>query len=603
MFISIFIGFSLIYFISNFIFKKINFENLFITLFCIVSPIPFLAYTQAIYIKFYLYGLFFFTLFLILFNLNLFIKRKKFKKTYLINKIKLFFNNIISKRLILILSFLITLALTYKTLPNIWRFEAHDLLYYSWLNEIFESNYNGPIRIPTAYPNIFSANHLISGSLLSPFLLFNNNVNMFDSYSIKCLLYFSSLFNFIFVYLNSFYKEFKPSIFFNKIFPVFVVFSLFLFYSSELDYSASISNFPLILIVLTFSAFLLKQNNRPTKDNEKEFNLIIIFLAYSLLISKATTFPIVFISYIIFIFYTNFKKLKVFFNEINKSYLIILFIFILINFLSWVIPESNHGTLQASSPLCLLNSDNPKQLLKCTYFFFKNPFVGWYIPSLKTNFLNSDSLGLITEFYFIWIICLLPCFISGILLNKYSNLQMNQLYGKYITSYALATSFGVVFIRESMSYTGSHTFHSTVIAPIFTITALIILYRENHKKIYINTSTNLLLKGLLFLLLIINFYDNSILSMRIKPFKNQTNIVNPSIVTLTNYESNQFTSSGCTENKKLIKYFGNYLDINGCAHKENNIPEIQAALKGMRTNASLESKYSKIKQWVLNKKN
>ena len=217
--ISIIIGFLLIYLVSDFLFKKTNYENLLITLFCIVSPIPFLAYTQAILIKPYLYGILIFVLFLNLYKLIISIK-KGFKLSIDLDKIKIFLKRLFCKWIIISLSFVFTLALTYKTFPNIWRFEAHDLLYYSWLNEIFILDYYGPVRIPTAYPNIFSANHLISGSLLSPFFILNKNVNMFSTYSIKYLLCFSSIFNFIFVYLNSFFKEFKPLISLYRIFPI-----------------------------------------------------------------------------------------------------------------------------------------------------------------------------------------------------------------------------------------------------------------------------------------------------------------------------------------------------------------------------------------------
>ncbi len=599
--ISIIIGFLLIYLVSDFLFKKTNYENLLITLFCIASPVPFLAYTQAILIKPYLYGIFIFVILLKLYRLIINFRKKGFQLSIDLKKTKkIFLKRILHKWIIISLSFVFTLALTYKTFPNIWRFEAHDLLYYSWLNEIFILDYYGPVRIPTAYPNIFSANHLISGSLLSPFLILNKNVNMFNTYSIKYLLCFSSIFNFIFVYLNSFFKEFKPLIFLNRIFPIFVFISLFLFYSSELDYSMAISNFPLILVILTFSSFLYKKNHENYIWNEKEDNLITIFFAYCLLITKATTFPILLLSYIIFIITNYSKRFKIFFKEIPKKYIFLLFIFVLINFLSWILPESNHGSLQASSPLCLINSSDPIEILKCTYNFFENPFTGWYVPSLKINFLNLSSLGLlIKEFYFIWIICLLPCFISGIILQNQSNFKINQLYGKYLTSYALATSFGIVFIRESIGFNGSHTFHSSVIAPLFTITALIILYREKYKKININSFTNIFYVSLLFLLFLVNFYDHSVLSNRIEPFINLENTKNRPILSITNFESNQFTTSGCTNNKKLKKYFGNHLDNKGCANKKNNIPEIKAALEGKRTNASLNSNYSIIKQWVL----
>ena len=38
-------------------------------------------------------------------------------------------------------------------------------------DDIFNIDYSGPIRIPTAYPYKLSANHLTSGAILAPFLI------------------------------------------------------------------------------------------------------------------------------------------------------------------------------------------------------------------------------------------------------------------------------------------------------------------------------------------------------------------------------------------------------------------------------------------------
>ena len=46
-------------------------------------------------------------------------------------------------------------------------FENHDVLYFGWMQEAWIRDYSGPIRVPTAYPNLMSANHLMPGALLS----------------------------------------------------------------------------------------------------------------------------------------------------------------------------------------------------------------------------------------------------------------------------------------------------------------------------------------------------------------------------------------------------------------------------------------------------
>ncbi len=604
MFISIIVGFLLIFASSNLIFKKLNFENLLVTLFFLVSPVSILAYSHATIIKFYLYGILIFVSLIYICKFYFLNKNKQFRIKNLVLKIKdLCFKKIINQWFIISFTFLTTFALTYKTLPNIWIFDAHDVLYYSWLNEIFRADYFGPIRIPTAYPNIFSAYHFMAGSLLTPFLLFNKNVNMYSTYSIKYILTFLSIFNFLFIYFRSLNLKFSSKIIIKAISPIFVILSLFLFYNSEIDYSFAVTNYPLVLIILTFGSLIIKENANFLNYKKNEFYLMIISLAYCFLITKATTFPIILISYIIFMLTSNISKIKKFFNNVNKKYILFLCFLILINFLSWIIQESNHGSLQASSPLCLIGRSDPKDFLQCTYHFFNNPFQGWHVDSFKINFLDiNSSLILFKDFYFIWFVCILPCFFSGILLNKYSNSRINKLFGKYVIVYSLATSFGIVFIRESKYLTGMHTFHSSVIAPVFTLISIIVIYREFIKNIGSNLITNIILSFVIFFNFLINFNDNSIFSSRLLINQNPNKLAFPSITTITNYQSMQFDNNACTKDKSLIKKFGNFLDNKGCASKDNNILEIKAALEGRRTDVSLESKHSIIKQWVLNTK-
>ena len=124
---------------------------------------------------------------------------------------------------------------------------------------------------------------------------------------------------------------------------------------------------------------------------------------------------------------------------------------------------------------------------------------------------------------------------------------------------------------------------------------------ENYLNWNINIFKNLIL--LLFLpnLFIINFYDSSTISRRYKTIKNSSDIAAPP-VSITLIESKTFDSSLCTNNKNVQNKFGLFLDERGCS-QNNNIEEIKAALEGIRTDASLRSDYSLIKQWALGKEN
>lgn len=596
--ISLSLGITFIYLASFCIFGKKDFEYLLITLFCLVSPIPFLAYTQVSFIKIYLYLSFFIFIIVSVYKILLlkFWIWEHFKM-YFIKLRKDFIDALINNKQIIFISFLISISLLYKTFPTIWRFEAHDMVYYSWLNEISSIDYAGPVRIPTAYPNLLSANHLIAGSLLSPFLIFNNNINIYNSYCIKFILSFLTFFNFIYIYLKYSFFKLKGSNFLKKITPIFIISFLFLIYNSELDYSLSISNYPLIMVILTLTSVLIKY-----KNNNEDLKLLTFFLSFCFLISKATTFPIILISYSLFICLLGGSKLKFILKNVKSKYIILSVLLIFINFFSWIIPQSNHGSLQLAPPLCLLNTSGINEALECISASIKNPFSGWYIPSFKIDFLKNNLIfSPITEFYFLWIICLLPCFLSGLLLSKNTKSPIYKLYGKFILCYSAAASLGLVLIRESNSFSGSHTFHSSIIAPAFSISAFLLFSEENYLNWNINIFKNLIL--LLFLpnLFIINFYDSSTISRRYETVRNSSNIAAPP-VSITLIESKTFDSSLCTNNTNVQNKFGLFLDSRGCS-QNNNIEEIKAALEGIRTDASLRSDYSLIKQWALETEN
>ena len=68
-------------------------------------------------------------------------------------------------------------------------------------------------------------------------------------------------------------------------------------------------------------------------------------------------------------------------------------------------------------------------------------------------------------------------------------------------------------------------------------------------------------------------------------------------VSLTYKESKKFDQKLCTNDKNIIKTFGLFLNNNGCGN--NDLGEIKYGLDGLRTNISIYSKNSVIKDWSL----
>ena len=130
--ISLLSGLALCSFYSKLIFKKINLINIILSAFIITAPIQLIAFLEAKLIAPYIYILF------AIFATSILLKIK-FTYRYIKKAFNLLTEFAIKKENIFInlISLLLTLFLTYKLFPNVWRFEDHDILYFGWLNGIF----------------------------------------------------------------------------------------------------------------------------------------------------------------------------------------------------------------------------------------------------------------------------------------------------------------------------------------------------------------------------------------------------------------------------------------------------------------------------------
>lgn len=596
---SIFIG-SIFLIISTYaIFNKINFYLVFITLFIITSPIQLMAFTYAWLIKYYLYGL-------LIINVTLSLVRFQ-RKDYLTKISKPFYKNFykyinlkIDLKLILF-SIGITLLLTYKGLPNLWRFEAHDMIYYSWLNEIFKVDYAGPLRWPTAFPYTLGANHLTAGSILSPFLIFERPTNMFSSYCVKYFLVFITFLNFIYNFFYFYVK--KQSKLISKISKtLFAFLALFFFYTGEIDYSLAISNYTIIITAITLGSFILKEHYTSKVDLDKRNSFVFIGLIFCLLISKATTFPVFVLTNLIIILHISKFKILNYLKKISFAYLSVLFFLLIVVFLSWIVPQTTEGSISVTFPLCIFDSANKSSCLISPTF---NPFYGYLSPDYKVRFLyyifGSSGQALIPHFIYIWFLIIFPCFISGYYLNKKSSNFYFSNFGLFTYSYSLATSFVIVFLRQAPELTGGNFSHAYTVGPIFTILSLLFIYLENEYKFFNKKSLATFSIFLLPVLVITNYHDFSILKVRNTLILNSNKNIkrgSQDKVSLKISEVKKFDENFCTKDKSIVNKFGYYLDKNSCGG--NDIGELKLSLEGgKRSDVSLRSKSSIIPSFTI----
>ncbi len=588
LFLSLILGSLLLILSSYLIFGRYSFHETLCTLFIITAPIPLLAYTQVLIVKYYL------LIVLIILPLLSIIKHKE--SISRIHLCPLSFLNKPMNILVITLSLLLTFFISYKFTPNYWRFESHDLVYFSWLNDIFKIDYSGPVRVPTGYPSLLSANHLTAGSVLLPFLAFKREINLVDAYWIKFILTTGASFNFFYTYLHSIANKYfsLARIFIASV----IIFFIIVIYLSEIHYSWSTSSYLLYILTLTFTSYIIKINYIFNQSEiSKENKSIIVFFAYSLLISKASTFPTFLLGIILFIF--NNRKTNFIKGFKSSIYSLYLAIFLLaLNMLSWIIPTSNHGTLAFSFPFCLLNRGIPK--LTCIQSIIQSPFEKW-IPiegfkiSILSNLIKSPADGVVIEYIYIWLLAIIPCLISGYLLSRYSYSNLSRFYGNFVSSYSISVAFAVVFLRESLRLAGNHTAHSYLIAPFFTISCIVILLIEHLLEARYNIFSYLPITISIPIIIYVNqITPNAIITRenQLNPSSSNSTVA----VSMTIKENKLFDGNYCTNESAILNKFNFHLDSNGCAKAD--LKELKAAMDGQRTTASLHTKYSQLKGWV-----
>ena len=601
--ISVIFGFVILSSISKRIYGACDFVSNLITTILITFPIQIIAFTNAIYVSKYMYLIFLFSISgIVYFVIRNFSRSEiksniSYKKPYILN-----YKNLILK----VLSTLILILLLYKVFPWTWRFESHDLLYFSWLNGIFNLDYVGPIRYPTVSSLELASNHLTAGSVLLPFLTFLK-INLVDTYTIKTLISIFAIYTFIDNLIKIINKEsITNKLFENIIFLYLLIVLFFKYYSAEIYYLISISNYILFVIILAIGCecLYLRQADLSKKlESEKQSISRIFLLLILLATSKASTFPIVIITLIFVYFYCfNDKDLKSIVSSNFRKILFIGSLLMIFALIGWTIQESNHGTLDLSFPLCLITGLNTNA---CLGSIVENPFTNWYhIGTIKMKIFEilsfSKIIGL-NEFSYIWFISILPSYFLGRELSNNSSSIPFKFFGIISKSYSLATAIGIVLIRSSYGSGGANTSHAYFIAPVFSFICICFIYLEKGLNNKINLF-KILLSFILIPSLIITRNEpdtkyRRLMSLEIGP----PNRVSATINELNTFNYDNLKNSMCTDNKFTKSKFQLYLDKNGCA--KSDLKEIYSAVKGLKNKVSIGAPKSQVYEFSLKDSN
>lgn len=616
--LSIITGVALISSLSIGCLKELSWQSFVITLFGSTAPIPLLAYTNTLAIGYYLAAI------AAIATILPAVKRKQYLGILAgINTSK---KNYLEREEILVLITILSLSifLTWQQAPWNWHFEGHDVLYYGWLNEVFKGDYDGPIRVTTAYPSQLSANHLLPGALLLPFVGLAQQAPFFAAYCAKYLLITAS----VACLGNALYKRVRRLKFsggnkkreegLKKLMFFFIVFiTPFLFFGPELEYSASISSFSVIIPLFSAAALAIEsrtQRNDTIRQLTAAEKVMCLFACACF--AKASTSPVFLMSAVAALIAwkrlaskpketiaRHLKSIREFLKHGGAVKLTIGVGFAVLIILSWTVPISQHGSLALAPPLCLFNTfgEDAESLQSCLSALTRNPFDGWIAPGHYLPIIKNLP-GPMYHFYhfaYIWLFLLIPLTLaSSIVLQKAENLS-ERLFTRTTLFYGLFSGLAVVFLRESQNFSGAHTAHSYLLAATLLIPLV-------HSLLINQKIVDLLFRGNLIAMIstgflgiiILYLYSLQMSSMIGGQRAQASNTVNQNIRPVASIaEINNFDATGCKIDPRIgSKLINIHVGEDGCADRA--LLELIHSIKNIR---SITSKHpnSIINQWSI----
>ena len=194
---------------------------------------------------------------------------------------------------------------------------------------------------------------------------------------------------------------------------------------------------------------------------------------------------------------------------------------------------------------------------------------------------------------YIWLICIIPSFLSGFYLTKTSDKFEFKIFGYFNLSYVFAAIISILFMRESLNFSGTHTAHSYLIMPFFTISSIVLILISKNFEIYNRVINRYLFIVFTFAFILFNHFNISENKIRLNDVKNFSSSKE---VTMTYNESQSFflkNEKVCTNNSSLIsKFSSKHIDKDGCGSK--SVELLYSALNGRRTNAGLDNDFLKM---------
>lgn len=328
--------------------------------------------------------------------------------------------------------------------PDLYIFDDHDLLYFSWIGEFMHSSISGPIKLDISWPNQMAGNHLLPGSVIAIMSVFQKKITLISSITFRYLV--------VSCYFAYFFSKWSMIKLISPIKLIILIVLTMSVFGQDIGYSLKISSFLYVILLLE----ILK--NLFLSENQKN----VIYISLFLIISKA---PIFFVATILSIWIVYLYKIK--FTKMTWF----ISILVSLNFLSWFLVPApkEHG----GRPF-IINIFRLEDILSLT------GIKGWFITDNLSEFMYSFSEGPVIIFLLL-IYILIKYYLPYFLITK--NIKAKKELKKIIVidSWVLLSILGWAFLRYPIGI--GHTAHLYILMSVITL-FFVIKYLLDSKNLF-----------------------------------------------------------------------------------------------------------------------
>jgi len=368
--------------------------------------------------------------------------------------------------------------------PPFYIYENHDVLYYGWLNGIWEFADQSYLILKMIYPLELGTNHLLSGGIIGVFGIYLPSFNLVNAIFIKYVILVCS-----FVDLN---KEFCKD-YSNSVKIIFAYLVTILLFGSEITYNLSISTYLTIILLLYF---LLNIESFSLKNDSAIILIAILISKASIIFTSLATLTILL------------YKIR---GEIKYSRILLFGIVSLNNLFSWVFTRKGWEVSHSEYSFIGIKFKNNSLVTNLdAYLKSYLEVYNWVVDSIFKNYFDLSNSDIAIIIFAVIFVILKIYILYSYIIRKYI------VDSKIIYNTFMGTSL-VFFITLRNNDHISISAHYYLIASTVTAFLVFRLIQKNMKE------SNLLIYSVVALIAFLIYFKYIPLGSNIFDKRNNSN--------------------------------------------------------------------------------